>query len=148
MAVDRWGNVFLTGNATTDTFPSHYDYRTVAFSAAGVPLWTNYYNGPGNYNDVAQAVAVDNVGNVYVTGYSLAADNDFATIKYSGATLLPIPLNYQIAANQLVLSWNNAAFSLQSAPTVQGNYTNISGATSPHTNALSGTQHYFRLKVN
>ena len=82
---------------------------------------------------------------MYVTGGS---DGDYATIKYSGATILPIPLDYQITGDQLVLSWANAAFSLQSAPAVQGAYTNLSGATSPFTNGFSDTQRYFRLKGN
>ena len=41
--------------------------------------------------------------------------------------------------NQLVLSWTNAAFSLQSIPRVQGVFTNIHGATGPFTNAFANT---------
>jgi hypothetical protein len=48
--------------------------------------------------------------------------------------------------NQLVLSWTNAGFSLPSAPAVTGTFTNISGATSPYTNSLTGAQQFFRLK--
>ena len=35
-----------------------------------MPLWTNRYNGPGNGDDYAYAVAVDGSDNVIVTGYS------------------------------------------------------------------------------
>ena len=35
-----------------------------------MPLWTNRYNGPGNGDDYACAVAVDGSNNVIVTGYS------------------------------------------------------------------------------
>jgi hypothetical protein len=70
--------------------------------------------------------------------------SDYATVKFS-ILLLPIPLNFQIEDGQIVLSWTNAAFSLQSAPTVQGNYTNIPGATSPYANPISASQQYFRL---
>src|SRR5262249_10723365 len=57
------------------------------YSGAGVALWTNRYNGPGNGDDFAYAMAVDGSGNVFVTGESLGSGNsaDFATIKYSGA---------------------------------------------------------------
>ena len=34
-----------------------------------MPLWTNRYNGPGNGDDRAYAVAVDGSNNVIVTGY-------------------------------------------------------------------------------
>jgi hypothetical protein len=48
-------------------------------------------------------------------------------------------------SNQVVLTWTNAAFSLQSAPAITGTFTDISGATSPYTNPVSGVQQYFRL---
>ena len=57
IAVDNNGNVFVTGdsagNGTTN------DLTTIAYSNSGVPLWTNRYNGPGNNNDRANAIAVD-----------------------------------------------------------------------------------------
>jgi hypothetical protein len=119
-------------------------------------LWTNRYNGPANGFDTPvtkSCLAIGPDGAVYVTGtsdgnYSSVSSSDYATIKYLGTTLLPVPLHYQIASDQLVLTWTNAAFGLQSAPAVQGAYTNISGATSPHTNVYSGTQRYFRLERN
>ena len=54
-----------------------------AHAQGGIPLWTNFYNGPGNDNDYAAAVAVDTNGNVFVTGWSAGAAADYATIKYS-----------------------------------------------------------------
>ena len=46
--------------------------------------WVRLYNGPGNYNDLVSAMAVDQFGNVYVTGVSLGSGPtfDIATIKY------------------------------------------------------------------
>jgi formylglycine-generating enzyme required for sulfatase activity len=89
-AVDESGNVYVTGNSVNG---DGYDYVTVAYSGAGVPLWTNHYNGPGNEDDLAYAVAVDGSGNVYVTGASysngLAA---YATLAYS-STGLPLWTN-------------------------------------------------------
>jgi uncharacterized membrane-anchored protein len=148
IAVDGNGNVFVTGSSRGRD--GYSDYATIKYSGAGVPLWTNRYDGTGNGNDSAIALAVDGSGNVFVTGSSIgtSGDYDYTTIKYSGAGLSPIPLNYQIVGNQLVLSWTNAVFSLQSAPAAEGAYTNISGATSPYTNLFWDAQRYFRLNAN
>ncbi|HEY6169839.1 MAG TPA: SBBP repeat-containing protein, partial [Verrucomicrobiae bacterium] len=83
VAVDASGNVFVTGVSGG----TYYDYLTIKYSGAGVPLWTNRYNGPGDYDDFAYAIAVDGSGNVFVTGYSFGngSSADYATIKYSGA---------------------------------------------------------------
>ncbi len=90
IAVDGNGNVFVTGSSEDDfnfIFGDPGDYVTMAYSGAGVPLWTNHYNGPGNSADSASAVAVDGGGNVFVTGYSYDSGGvsaAYATIKYSG----------------------------------------------------------------
>ena len=87
---------------------------------------------------------------MFVAGesYGGSSSNDFVTIKYSATALSPIPLNYQIVDDAIVLSWTNAAFSLQAAPDVQGSYTNFPGATSPFATSLSGGQRYYRLIGN
>ena len=58
----------------------------------------------------------------------------------------PIPLNIEQIGGDVVLTWAGSAFNLQSAPLASGTYTNIPGATSPHTNPITGDQKYFRLK--
>jgi len=83
IAVDRSGNVFVTG---TSYGIGAGDYATVAYSNEGVPLWTNRYDGPANRDDRAEAIAVDNSGNVFVTGWSWNGTNyDYVTIKYSSS---------------------------------------------------------------
>ena len=77
--VDGTGNVIVTGFTGNVA-----DYTTLKYSGAGMPLWTNRYNGPGNF---AKAMAVDSRGNVFVTGESGEGGNtvDYATIAYSSA---------------------------------------------------------------
>jgi hypothetical protein len=64
------------------------------------------------------------------------------------APVLSILLNIALQGGHVTLSWSNAAFSLQSATNVAGVYTNVSGATSPYTNAITGRQQFFRLQEN
>src|SRR5437870_671414 len=49
---------------------------TVAYSKSGVPLWTNRYEGSGG-RIMANAVAVDRRGKVFVTGYALNVGSSF-----------------------------------------------------------------------
>src|SRR5258705_507471 len=82
-AVDHLGNVFVTGDTTENG--TDWDYGTVAYSRAGVPLWTNRYAGPGTNWDRATAIAVDRTGNVFVTGGSYSGyTSECVTIAYSG----------------------------------------------------------------
>jgi hypothetical protein len=152
IAVNNAGKVVVTGYSVNYyNFPfSSADYATVAYSSAGEPLWENRYNGPDNLISSADAIAVDRAGNVFVTGYSRSSDgySYYTTIKYSSSVPPPVLLDYQLLNNQLVLSWTNAGFTLQSAPAVTGPFTNLSAATSPYTNSLTVPQQFFRLIGN
>jgi hypothetical protein len=79
VAVDKQGSVFATDYVSSNSD----DYVTVKYSNAGVPLWTNYYNGPGNNKDMPNALVLDKSGNVYVTGTTVEGFTFSATIKYS-----------------------------------------------------------------
>ncbi len=85
LALDKNGNVFVTGSSTGSGTLG--DYATVKYSPYGDSLWVRRYNGPGNGDDVPTAMAVDDSGNVYVTGLSLGVgtDHDYATIKYTSS---------------------------------------------------------------
>jgi uncharacterized repeat protein (TIGR03803 family) len=48
----------------------------------------------------------------------------------------------------MILNWIDSAFALQAAAEVSGPYTNVPGATSPYTNAVSGNRKFFRLVGN
>ena len=80
---DAQGNFYCTG--VVENFVSIDDYLTVKYSAEGVELWKQVYNGPGNSYDEVTCIAVDGSGNVYISGGSngVDTDRDFATIKYN-----------------------------------------------------------------
>jgi uncharacterized delta-60 repeat protein len=83
MAVDEWGNVYVTGYSYGAG--SHYDYATAKYDPAGSLLWVARYDGPGGYHDQAVAMAVDTEGSVYVAGHSYGggATSDYTTVKYN-----------------------------------------------------------------
>jgi len=82
IAIDGFGNVYVTGESY-DT-GANPDYVTIKYYPNGDTAWLRRYNGPGNWRDIGQAIAVDGSNNIYVTGYSYGSgtDFDYATIKY------------------------------------------------------------------
>ena len=86
IAVDSSGNVYVTGESSG--LDSAYDYATIKYNSMGQEQWVVRYNGPANYDDVAEAITLDSSANVYVTGYSYGVGDmgvDYATIKYNSA---------------------------------------------------------------
>ncbi len=75
VVTDVSGNVFITGkSAKATTFgsfslPDHGndDVFVVKYSSAGVEQW--FYQPTGNSNDSGNGIAVDNGGNILITGY-------------------------------------------------------------------------------
>jgi uncharacterized delta-60 repeat protein len=83
IAADDSGNVYVTG--TLEAYSFDHVFATIKYSPDGQQFWVRSYNGPGNYGNEAEAIAVDASGNVYVTGYNNRSSNDCdcVTIKYS-----------------------------------------------------------------
>src|SRR5574341_1379035 len=81
IALDDSGNVYVTGFSRG--VGSARDFTTIKYNSIGDTLWLRRYDGPGNGNDVAVAIKVDNLENTYITGYSTGVGTgfDFATIK-------------------------------------------------------------------
>jgi uncharacterized delta-60 repeat protein len=82
MALDGQQNIYVTGSSY-DT-AGHLDYLTIKYAPNGDTLWMRRYKGPGEAYDEACAIAVDSIGNAYVTGYSTGSGTlqDYATIRY------------------------------------------------------------------
>ena len=82
IAVDGSGNIYVTGESVGSG--TDYDYATIKYNSAGTEMWVRRYDGPGNSGDAANAIVLDNSGNIYVTGESTGSgtNSDYATIKY------------------------------------------------------------------
>ena len=61
------------------------------------------------------------------------------------APVTSIPLNIVRSGDNVLLSWVDPRFVLQAAPAVAGTYTNVVGATSPHTVSATGAGRFYRL---
>jgi uncharacterized delta-60 repeat protein len=83
IVVDGQGNVYVTGLSQRGVTTAA-DYATVKYNSSGVEQWVGLYSGDTSRQSFAKAIAVDNSGNVYVTGLSQGGGTptDFATVKY------------------------------------------------------------------
>lgn len=82
VCTDGWGNVYVAGGSSGSG--ASWDFATIKYDPGGDTVWVRRYDGPGNSHDGVYAMAVDDFGNVYVTGpsWGIGTESDFATIKY------------------------------------------------------------------
>jgi len=96
IAIDAMGSVYVTGQSEngTNAFPNK-DYATIKYDNNGNPQWTSIYNGTGNGTDGANAMSIDNTGNIYLTGsaFSTLGQKDIVTIKYNSTVGISELLN-------------------------------------------------------
>jgi hypothetical protein len=77
-AVDASGNVYLAGSTASITniaseghqndLGGNFDAFLVKFNSSGIRQWGTYYGGVSQ--DLARTCAVDNVGNIYLAGFT------------------------------------------------------------------------------
>jgi len=87
ITTDKSGNIYITGQSIIVTGTGNNDFLTIKYTSSGIQQWVARYNGPANDNDYAQAIVVDDSGNVYVTGSSQGNGTffDYATVKYNSS---------------------------------------------------------------
>ncbi len=85
MAIDFLGNVYVTGSSEGNE--TKKDFTTVAYDSTGNELWVaSYDGGPESSEDIAVDMALDSLGNVYVTGVSWRGVTDrWATVAYDSS---------------------------------------------------------------
>jgi len=81
IAISADGYVHVTGYSGRNP---NDDIATVKYAPNGNELWVARYDGPAGRLDYGQAIAVDDDGNVYVTGFSegQGTRRDLTTLKY------------------------------------------------------------------
>lgn len=90
LVVDDMGQAYVTGYSEGNG--TGKDYITLKYNSSGQQLWAARYDRSGSsFGDLAYAIALDDLGNVYVTGTSDddTTNYDYCTIKYgSGGSRL------------------------------------------------------------
>lgn len=106
MTVDINGNVYVTGQSDVDVSAlRNWNYQTVKYDSFGTQIWAKTYEGTVSQDDIANAIAVDKLGNVYVTGQSdgdvtATIVNNIATVGYNASGTQLFASVYAGTANQ------------------------------------------------
>lgn len=144
---NSYGTVFAVNTDGTQ-FNTLYNFNPLlpSFSPLG---YTNY----GGANPKTGLVLSGNT--LFGTAYGGAASAfGNAGGAYGGGTVFaltislsiaPIPLNLQFNAPNLVITWGNPVFYLQTATNINGLWTTVPGAASPYDAARTNRSQFFRL---
>ena len=139
-----YGQIVISGFAADPGFTDPSGIATGVSYSAGTLSYT--FNLPRSPEVV---VGFTNFGASAGQTLSLHTDGGggsqltLTRINYAGVA--PVTLSITKSGNSVVLTWPSGT--LQESTNVLTGYTDISGATSPHTNAIAGPQKFFRVKV-
>ncbi|MDZ4712408.1 MAG: T9SS type A sorting domain-containing protein [bacterium] len=135
LALDNSGDVYVTGISSSSN-DLYFEFTTVKYSSSGVQKWVARYANSTTANSIAHIIAVDDLNNVFVAGYSnnVTTYQDFATVKYIQDSPLPVELASFTSAvnnNDVILNWstateeNNSGFDIERSSIVNNEWTKI-----------------------
>jgi len=97
VALDSNGNIYLIGSTASTNFPtttdayqptlsggSGYDAFLSKFNSTGSLVYSTYLGGTSS--DYGQSIAVDNNGNIYLTGYTQSSDFPITSDAYQNTS--------------------------------------------------------------
>jgi uncharacterized delta-60 repeat protein len=119
-----------------------YSLTTIVLAQAS-QQWAAVYNGTGNSTDMVYSMAIDGLGNVYVTGYSTGSGSsqDYTTLKYNSSGALVWIAKYNGPANSADVAYAvtlDASGNIYVTGSSVGNGTNADYTTIKYNSA--GTQ--------
>jgi uncharacterized delta-60 repeat protein len=143
MAVDSAGNVYVTGSSILN-YSTGQDYATVKYNATGERQWVARYNGPGQNNDIPTGIALDNKGNVFVTGRSIGngTSMDYATIKYEQTPPVTTNSSSYAELNNLIVVYRHT-----NGGDIPDNYATLLNAAIDETNLFYWRHSHMRLNI-
>lgn len=138
-----WANVIISGFASDPGFNDPSGLATGVSYSGGTLSYSVYSWRPPELvvNFANASASAGRILSVHTDGEP-GAQICLTRINYAAA---PVTISITKSGDNVVLIWPTGT--LQQSTNVAGIYSDVSGATSPHTNAISGTQRYFRVKV-
>jgi hypothetical protein len=100
IVTDASNNVYVAGTVSVNSSTS--DIVIIKYNSSAVQQWATVFNTPQNYIDDVTAMAVDNAGNVYITGSVVKAnpfEYDYLTAKFNSAGTLQWSATYNGTSN-------------------------------------------------
>jgi uncharacterized delta-60 repeat protein len=139
ITVDDAGNVYACGSSEGSS--GNLDYVTIKYNSSGIEQWVKRYNGPGNNNDEAYAITLDDYGNVIVTGESvgIGTGQDYTTIKYNSS-----------GVQQWIARYNNASANSTdiARAIIVANNKDVLVTGSSKSSSASGSEDYLTIRYD
>jgi len=66
--VDALENVYVTGQSRTHINNSDSGFLTIKYNSSGIQQWVAIFGGSSSGDEYATSMAIDDSGNVFVTG--------------------------------------------------------------------------------
>ncbi|MFN5831612.1 MAG: SBBP repeat-containing protein, partial [Bacteroidota bacterium] len=135
---DNQGYIYITGTYATTS--NGLDYKTIKFDQQGNVKWIKTFDNTAHQDDIANAIAVDFDGNVYITGktFNSLGNYDYCTIKYDSLgtaqwTRFYDNKYYDEATSITVDSYSNVYVTGSSSNTANKDFTTIGYGTAGDT---------------
>jgi fibronectin type 3 domain-containing protein len=125
-----------------------YAEMTLYLTASTIPGATYNWTGPNGFSSVSQNPYIVGAGQNASGIYSVTATVGGCTSAAGTTTVTvnsPVALSIQASAGGLIFNWPYGT--LQSATSVVGPWSPVTGATSPYTNSPSEPQQFFQVNV-
>jgi hypothetical protein len=107
MAIDVSGNIYITGSIYTEIDTA--DYYTFKYDEDGNELWSIHTDGAAHLNDKATNIALDDNGDIIVTGQSETEPGkyEYFTVKYIEREVITPTDYYDEEPNNIFLYYEN-----------------------------------------
>jgi len=104
IVIDKDETIYVGGYSTG--VGTNTDFTVIKLDSLGNEEWVYRYDGPASYRDELKALALDTMGNIYMTGWSWGIDWDLCVIKIDSSGLEQWVYRYNGPANLADISYD------------------------------------------